>query len=157
MFFFQPATPEKKTTEEASTGDLSGSTYKVGDVIDARDLSMGAWFESKIMKVTKSNDPATTTSNTDKTIKDSKPVLGELSSVKVSNSGQNSQDSTVKKEAKDENANDSAVDSMETDDDASVGSEASSQDKKTEGVSSYDKVFDFIQDDGFVYHVIYEG
>ena len=156
MFVFQPATPEKKTSEEESTSDLSGSTYKVGDVIDARDLSMGAWFESKIMKVTKSKDSATT-SNTDKTIKDSKPVLGELSSVKVSNSGQNSQDSTVKKEAKDENANDSAVDSMETDDDASVGSEASSQDKKTEGVSSYDKVFDYIQDDGYVYHVIYEG
>ena len=124
-------------------------------MIDARDLGMGAWFESTLMKVTKSQD-STTTSNTEKT-KDIKPVLGELVTVKDCNSTDNSQDSSGKKEIKDENANDSAIDSMETDEEASVSSESSSQNKTTEVVSSYDKMFDCIQDDGFVYHLIYEG
>ena len=125
-------------------------------MIDARDLGMGAWFESTLMKVTKSQD-STTTSNTEKPPKDIKPVLGELVSIKDSNSTDNSQDSSGKKEIKDENANDSAIDSMETDEEASVSSESSSQTKTTDVVSSYDKMFDFIQDDGFVYHLIYEG
>ena len=132
------------------------SFHQVGDVIDARDLSMGAWFESKIMKVTKSKDSSSTISNSDKS-KDIKPVLGELVSVKDCNSTDNSQDSSVKRELKDENANDSAIESMETDEEASVSSESSSQDKKTDVVCSYDKLFDIVQSDGFVYHTIYEG
>ncbi|KAK7110903.1 E3 ubiquitin-protein ligase UHRF1-like [Littorina saxatilis] len=33
-----------------------GNMYKVGDIIDARDPTMGAWFEAKILEVTK-GDP----------------------------------------------------------------------------------------------------
>ena len=35
---------------------LSFLTMQVGDVIDAMDLSMGAWFEANIVKITRASD-----------------------------------------------------------------------------------------------------
>jgi len=42
---------EKKPSSSDQATKSSNSTYKVGDVVDARDVSMGAWFEAKIVKV----------------------------------------------------------------------------------------------------------
>ncbi|CAI9727269.1 E3 ubiquitin-protein ligase UHRF1-like [Octopus vulgaris] len=33
------------------TEDISDSIYKIGDIIDGRDPTMGAWFEAKIVKI----------------------------------------------------------------------------------------------------------
>ena len=141
---------------------------------------MGAWFESKIMKVTKSSNPPVS-SNTEKT-KDMKLVLSETTVKDSDNTAitNKSKDFDNKKEIKDENANDSAIESMETDEDSSSGIETAqdkkndiaqdkensisqdknneiAQDKKTDTPIPYDKLFDIVKDDGFVYHMIYEG
>ena len=38
---------------------------QVGEKVDARDCSMGAWFEAQVVKVTKKTPPPSTTSTTD--------------------------------------------------------------------------------------------
>lgn len=51
-----PSTPVKESISrpESSTKDEHpNSTYKLGDIIDARDTSVGAWFEAKIVKISK--------------------------------------------------------------------------------------------------------
>lgn len=56
--------PTEKVEEKAeeSVADNNplpeGHIYKVGDIIDARDVSMGCWFEAKIKKIEHGLDPA---------------------------------------------------------------------------------------------------
>ena len=107
------------------------------------------------MQVTKSSK-SKATSNNDKS-RDLKPVLSE--SVKDSGINTTTVDKSIKdlddkKEFKDENANDSAVESMETDEETSS---QISQEKNSDIVTPYDNLFDIVKDDGFVYHMIYEG
>lgn len=114
---------------------------------------MGAWFESKIMNVTKS------TSKTDKTVKPTdsvKPVLSE-SSLKTSDINTGSKDNSSERsgessKSKDENANEKSdrLVAMETDDGTSNSCTGS-------GIPAYEKLFDCVKDDGFVYHIVYEG
>ena len=85
---------------------------QIGDIIDGRDLSVGAWFEAKIIKVTK-------------------PVKSELSEVKLD---------TNKDQSSEENNNE--ADSMEVD----------SQESKKEV-----KKLQLDKEDGFEYHVVFEG
>ncbi|XP_071852986.1 E3 ubiquitin-protein ligase UHRF1-like isoform X2 [Apostichopus japonicus] len=52
-----PATVAKEEEEETERKDAPSTSgpqgaYKIGDVIDAMDLSVGAWFEAEIVKVT---------------------------------------------------------------------------------------------------------
>ncbi|KAK3103860.1 hypothetical protein FSP39_022483 [Pinctada imbricata] len=44
---------KEKNTENKDTKDILTSIYKLGDIIDGRDLSVGAWFEAKIIKIVK--------------------------------------------------------------------------------------------------------
>lgn len=107
---------------------------------------MGAWFESNIMKITKS------TSKTEKSDKSStplKPVLSETSLTSLENKLVCENNSETADKTKDENANDK-TEAMDTE-------EASTSDSKVSGNTAYDKLFDIVKDDGFVYHVIYEG
>ena len=126
-------------------------------MIDARDMGMGAWFEANIMKVTRSTKPASTSSS-DKS-KDIKPVLSETVVKDSSNTVQDKPDKPDNDKPdkpdndKDVNANDSAVESMETDTEMSD----CSQENKNDIVNPYDKLFDIVKDDGFVYHMVYEG
>ncbi|XP_056018667.1 E3 ubiquitin-protein ligase UHRF1-like isoform X2 [Ostrea edulis] len=49
-----PSTPVKESfnkPESSSKEEYSNSTYKLGDIIDAKDNSIGAWFEAKIIKI----------------------------------------------------------------------------------------------------------
>ena len=123
---------------------------------------MGAWFEANIMKVTRSTKPVSTSSS-DKS-KDIKPVLSETVVKDSSNNVQNKPDKPENDKPdndkpdrpdndKDVNANDSAVESMETDTEMSD----CSQENKNDIVNPYDKLFDIVKDDGFVYHMVYEG
>ncbi|ESO96469.1 hypothetical protein LOTGIDRAFT_206317 [Lottia gigantea] len=52
-----PVKMEENDIEEEEV-DTEGSAFKVGDIIDARDISNGAWFEAKITKVSKDKSPA---------------------------------------------------------------------------------------------------
>ncbi|XP_050407733.2 E3 ubiquitin-protein ligase UHRF1-like [Patella vulgata] len=63
----KPETPEKANSdiEDEEVGDIEGNIYKVGDIVDARDLSNGAWFEAKITKVTKDNSESATKAESD--------------------------------------------------------------------------------------------
>ncbi|XP_025095806.1 E3 ubiquitin-protein ligase UHRF1-like isoform X2 [Pomacea canaliculata] len=45
-----------------STED-QGSLYKVGDIIDARDVTMGAWFEAEILEVVKEESETSNSQN----------------------------------------------------------------------------------------------
>ncbi|KAJ8040062.1 E3 ubiquitin-protein ligase UHRF1 [Holothuria leucospilota] len=45
----------KEDESKPSTSSLQG-LYKVGDIIDAMDLSVGAWFEAEIVKVTEQEE-----------------------------------------------------------------------------------------------------
>ena len=94
----------------------------MGDVIDARDLNMGAWFESKIQKVTKSTSEENS----------SKVVLSETTQNSVT------QDVKDKKES---------VKTEETE-----KGEGSSL-----GPKPYHKLRDIVKDDGFTYHIVYDG
>lgn len=114
---------------------------------------MGAWFESKIMHVTKSTSK---TDKTDKPTDNVKPVLSE-SSLKTSEINTGSKDNSSERsgessKSKDENANEKSdrLVAMETDE----GSTSACTDS---GIPPYDKLFDFVKDDGFVYHIVYEG
>ena len=113
---------------------------------------MGAWFESTIMKVTKS------TSKSDKQVDSVKPVLSETS-LKASDSNTDNKNKTPKKgrenssSSKDvnENVKSDKSEAMDTDD-------ATTCDSKPSGLTPYDKLFDnLLKDDGFVYHIVYEG
>ncbi|CAG5131053.1 unnamed protein product [Candidula unifasciata] len=45
----EPGDKELPTSNEQD--ELGSSVYKIGDIIDARDVSMGAWFEARILTV----------------------------------------------------------------------------------------------------------
>jgi hypothetical protein len=124
-------------------------------VIDARDIAMGAWFESTIMKVTKSTSKP---DKSEKQVDSIKPVLSE-SSLKTADNKAENKNNTPKKgrenssKAKDvnENVKSDKSEAMETDD-------TPTSDSKTSGIKTYDKLFDnVLKDDGFVYHIVYEG
>jgi len=114
--------------------------FQVGDVVDARDLSMGAWFESKIMKVKKTTSVKETTDKDAQPTTNSKPVLSE--------SSVNSSDNNNVKMEKSEKLIEDIKEDMQTDE----------MKEKTPVVSVYDKLFEgIVKDDGFVYHIVYEG
>ncbi|XP_067677716.1 E3 ubiquitin-protein ligase UHRF1-like [Haliotis asinina] len=55
----KPPSPKPETASgscETEDEDCSDSLYKHGDVIDARDVTIGAWFEAKILKIRKKKD-----------------------------------------------------------------------------------------------------
>lgn len=61
---------EEQTSTEASSGDEASTSaavdsqyYKVGDLVDAQDMAYGAWFESKVVKITKAEGVASAQSN----------------------------------------------------------------------------------------------
>lgn len=103
---------------------------------------MGAWFESKIMKVSQSTSSALKTEKTSQT----KPVLSETSL-------HSTQNTKSTEGVKDENENKlrNKTEEMEMDSDSTCDS------KKTDGSTLYDRLFDILKDDGFLYHIIYEG
>ncbi|CAE1277588.1 UHRF1 [Acanthosepion pharaonis] len=39
------------STSSQAEDDTSESTYKIGDILDGRDSTMGAWFEAKVIKI----------------------------------------------------------------------------------------------------------
>ncbi|GAB1600400.1 E3 ubiquitin-protein ligase UHRF1-like [Argonauta hians] len=51
----EPCSPTAKASTSGQllneNEDISDSIYKIGDIIDARDDTMGAWFEAKIVKI----------------------------------------------------------------------------------------------------------
>ncbi|XP_062593706.1 E3 ubiquitin-protein ligase UHRF1-like [Saccostrea cucullata] len=76
-----PSTPVKGTINKAETStkeEYANSTYKLGDIIDARDTSVGAWFEAKLVNINKDEkfDPPKKDSeeHMDVDSKDSSPV-----------------------------------------------------------------------------------
>ncbi|WAR31132.1 UHRF2-like protein [Mya arenaria] len=142
----KPQTSHSTTEDKATTEDAGSDkeNENVGDVIDARDLSMGAWFESKIMKVTKSTSS--------EKISDTKPVLSETSL----HSPQKNRENSDKISSKDENENTKSGQKSEPMDITGEQPTTSSE-KKTGNLTPYDKLFDNIREDGFTYHVVYEG
>ena len=99
---------------------------------------MGAWFEANILKVARGSK---VTAEAEKNKDHCKQVLSESTlTTKAFNS-----DNIDKK---DENENDK----MESDDLNSQSSSSISPE-----LPPYDKLFDIVKDDGFLYHVVYEG
>ncbi|KAL4236714.1 ubiquitin-like with PHD and RING finger domains 2 [Mactra antiquata] len=141
----EPETEKENNVEECVDTDDASSVYKVGDLIDARDLAMGAWFESNIKKITKSTSK---TIKSEKTSNSLKPVLSETSLTSLDNKIDKNTSETSGK-ITDENANDKS-EKMDID-------EPSTSNGKVSGNTAYDKLFDIVKDDGFVYHMVYEG
>ncbi|CAL1538353.1 unnamed protein product [Lymnaea stagnalis] len=78
---------ESGTPSTSAQDETQESIYKVGDIVDARDVTMGAWFEAKISKVEKGID---------------EEIQKRLSSNSTTNEGS---DKSSKSEMKDENDN----------------------------------------------------
>ncbi|KAJ8306437.1 hypothetical protein KUTeg_016982 [Tegillarca granosa] len=93
----EPST--SKDSEDVPVDD-SESTYKVGDIVDARDTSVGAWFEAKIIKITKTIKEEKTSDSGNEDIKE------DDKNVKTDETNNNSVDI---------NQNNNTVDSMEVD------------------------------------------
>ncbi|KAH3867286.1 hypothetical protein DPMN_030412, partial [Dreissena polymorpha] len=128
----------------ADETDTNDSIYKVGDVLDARDVGMGAWFECKLMKVTRS----TANADSSNTVETSKPVLSESSLQLSQNSNTDHKDKSLSedKSVKSENSGDIKSESMDT-----------SEGEAKAILTAYEKLFDIVRDDGFIYHIVYEG
>ncbi|XP_021356809.1 E3 ubiquitin-protein ligase UHRF1-like [Mizuhopecten yessoensis] len=145
----RPVTPETvvATTSSEETGEDLKSTYKIGDIIDARDISVGAWFEAKIVKVVvdtgkKAERVAEPNNNEDpqsgaEPNNNDKPLSGKLTeSSATTGSSQDNKDT------------DSGANSMEID----GGSEIIDKVKTEKNFEEIDNL-----NDGFIYHVVFEG
>ena len=111
----------------------------MGDIVDCRDETMGAWFEAKLVKITKS------------TSEPSKPEVGdaEKSSGDVMEIDQN-ENSLVK--------DDSKVDTDAKDTEKDSDNKFTEVKEKTE-LAKDAKLCPFYKcdEDGFVYHVVFDG
>ncbi|XP_077520786.1 E3 ubiquitin-protein ligase UHRF1-like [Amblyomma americanum] len=59
------STSSEKPEEQSSPAEsaVDSQYYKVGDVVDALDLKHGAWFEAKVVKITKAGETCSTYTN----------------------------------------------------------------------------------------------
>ena len=111
---------EGTSQDEEEDIEYEASTYKLGDVIDARDSHMGAWFEASIAKITEVPETVASTDTT------------ELTAEYKTDQNANEKDDDKNEEI-----------TMETDNNNSKNDSQS--------------VIDAWKNDGFVYHVIFEG
>jgi len=79
----EPSPDEKVETEPPKEEEQLDSTYKMGDIVDCRDETMGAWFEARLLKITRatkkveqSEDDKMTENMTDNNIEDTNKVNG---------------------------------------------------------------------------------
>ncbi|KAL3878130.1 hypothetical protein ACJMK2_030501 [Sinanodonta woodiana] len=173
----RPPTPElikSSNSKQYDEEEMSSSTYKVGDIIDARDESVGAWFESRLVRVTKATDH----------LESSALVTDGLQNETVKNESNNSQKDATNIESKidsdeSEGRNKSEITKINdilTEKDIVVNgnadfsepmemdaSETGSQDDNKHVDGDSDKSLlktlhpnEVIHDDGFVYHVVFD-
>ncbi|XP_022087295.1 E3 ubiquitin-protein ligase UHRF1-like [Acanthaster planci] len=158
-----------------------GSTYQVGDLIDALDLSIGAWFEADIIKITPASstdegqlnsvncgegvakdiavdanhnirDISATNSDAEKTAKDAD---GRLQSFQESETGElvngNGSRNSVATDAQDSNS-----DGRHTDPSTPVSKDSALQQDESKTVGK-EQTSTETGCDGFIYHVKFEG
>lgn len=145
---------------EPSTSQLKG-LFKVGDVVDGIDMSMGAWFEADIVKITdKEEENEADNTETNNNNNNEISTKDEKSSDKV----ENDQNVISKDSEKKDVISDDADTPMDTEcsdpaEQRTIGSaESISKDRGVSGAASggeHDS--HWTKDDGLVYHVKYEG
>ncbi|KAK3584575.1 hypothetical protein CHS0354_024623 [Potamilus streckersoni] len=169
----RPATPEPSTpssSKQSDEEDTSGCIYKVGDIIDARDVSMGAWFESKLLRVTKATDLESSASEINGIRDETRKNENNSNQIDANNIKDKSDESEGRYKSeitkandilteKDivANDNDSCSEPMEMDASETVSQDNNKQENEDMSVLKTLHPSEVIHDDGFVYHVVYEG
>nr|QVX32599.1 UHRF1/2 [Platynereis dumerilii] len=129
--------PKNAPQPSSTSEDCKDSTYKVGDIIDLRDDTMGAWFEASIIKVSKS----TTTGSASKEKTESSSVLRESTP----------------------DVNQNQVEKEKESNDVEMKDESENENSKSENSSSENPKWSCpwekysIKDDGCTYHMVWEG
>ncbi|XP_041476197.1 E3 ubiquitin-protein ligase UHRF1-like isoform X2 [Lytechinus variegatus] len=146
---------------EASTSQLRG-LFKVGDVVDAIDMSMGAWFEADIVKITEEAEESNETNNNNesetkaKNEKDIDQVQNKT--VKQDQDGP-PEDSENDKNVLNVDAADTPMDTECKATERICGSDETISNEGGSGVNQSGGMHDshWTKHDGLVYHVKYEG
>ncbi|XP_074640769.1 E3 ubiquitin-protein ligase UHRF1-like [Tubulanus polymorphus] len=131
-----PSASSSSDSQNNGLVDDTGATYKIGDLIDARDPTMGAWFEGKIVKL----EPMTA-----KTVDSQSNEPTSQSTT----SEDNSESSNGTKTSSDNSENDA----MKTDENQNQ------KDSKVKSESEMDTsaLKEKPIDDGFRYSIVFEG
>ncbi|KAL5021077.1 hypothetical protein ScPMuIL_000232 [Solemya velum] len=149
----KPATPVKvkPSASDKETIDIEDEDT-VGDLVDGRDITIGAWFEAKIVKVTKNND--------EKTNSDCDKMLEQRTENQNIETTTDNEDNSVAMEI-DENMN--GVKSEKDTSNQNNGERDTKEiqnnsEKDAENKNENDKIIDREKtSDGFLYSVEFEG
>ncbi|XP_013414439.1 E3 ubiquitin-protein ligase UHRF1 [Lingula anatina] len=120
----EPSTSQHTTSSTDSGFEDMHSTYKVGDIIDARDNTMGAWFEGKIVKITRYVDEDSSDNESVKSVeknnnmKEENPTISPTNEEKEQSEDLKVDETLVKNEATAEvtGNNNNIEETMEVDD-----------------------------------------
>ncbi|XP_030852333.1 E3 ubiquitin-protein ligase UHRF1 isoform X2 [Strongylocentrotus purpuratus] len=162
------ATKDGTKTVEASTSQLRG-LFKVGDVVDGIDMSMGAWFEADIVKITEKEEEEeneeTNNNNESETKAKDEKALDQVQD-KPEKMDQNENEPALPKDSENEKnvLNVDAGTPMDTEcnDPASQRTCGSDESILKEGGSGVIQIAGkhdshWTRHDGLIYHVKYEG